>query len=37
MSETHVWKVCEGKVIEVREYKTVEAALDAIATSDAAT
>ena len=30
MPETHVWKLREGKVIEVHEYGTKEAALEAI-------
>jgi ketosteroid isomerase-like protein len=30
MPETHVWKIRDGKAIEVREYDTTEAALEAI-------
>jgi ketosteroid isomerase-like protein len=35
MPEIHVWKLHDGKAIEVREYRTKEAALEAIATSQA--
>jgi ketosteroid isomerase-like protein len=30
LPETHVWRVRDGKVVEVREYRTREAALDAL-------
>ena len=30
MRETHVWKLREAKVIEVREYRTREQALEAV-------
>ena len=30
LSETHVWRLHDGKTIEVREYRTVEAALEAL-------
>ena len=29
LPETHVWKLREGKVVEVREYRTLEQALEA--------
>ena len=33
MPETHVWKLRDGKVIEVREYGTTEVALEAVSAS----
>lgn len=36
MPETHVWEVSGGKVIEMREYSTSEAALQAVSASDQA-
>jgi ketosteroid isomerase-like protein len=30
LPETHVWNVHEGRVVEVREYRTLEQALDAV-------
>ena len=30
LPETHVWRVRDGRVIEVREYRTLEAALEAL-------
>jgi ketosteroid isomerase-like protein len=34
LPETHVWKVRDGKVIEVREYRSRQLALEALASSD---
>jgi ketosteroid isomerase-like protein len=34
LPETHVWKVRKGKVAEVREYRTLEQALDAAGLSE---
>jgi ketosteroid isomerase-like protein len=31
LPETHVWRLREGRVIEVREYRTLDAALEALA------
>ena len=31
LPETHVWRVRDGRVIEVREYRTLDAALEALA------
>ena len=31
LPETHVWRIREGRAIEVREYRTLEAALEAVA------
>jgi ketosteroid isomerase-like protein len=33
LPETHVWKVRDGKVIEVHEYRSTELALEALASS----
>lgn len=33
MPEIHVWKLRDGKAVEVREYRTKEAALEAIRTA----
>lgn len=30
LPETHVWRFRDGKAVEVREYRTVEAALEAV-------
>ena len=34
LPETHVWKLREGKVVEVREYRTLEQALEAAGLSE---
>ena len=33
LPETHVWKLRDGKAVEVREYRTKEAALEALGAS----
>ena len=35
LPETHVWKIRDGLVIEVREYRTLDAALEAVAAATA--